>query len=63
MNEISIIGGGLSGLHFAYRMTKENTNLAPTIHIYEKMKHFVPVLNLDPPGHLHILLLGLAVLL
>lgn len=40
MNEISIIGGGLSGLYFAYRMTKENTNLAPTIHIYEKMKHF-----------------------
>ena len=40
MNEISIIGGGLSGLHFAYRMTKENKDSAPTIHIYEKMKHF-----------------------
>lgn len=40
MNEISIIGGGLSGLYFAYRKTKENKDSATTIHIYEKMKHF-----------------------
>lgn len=35
MNDISIIGGGLSGLYFAREIAKHDY----TIHIYEKMKH------------------------
>lgn len=37
MNDISIIGGGLSGLYFAFLMSKNNTS---NVHVYEKLKHY-----------------------